>query len=339
MVQSPDISEETLNKALHSWNNSLNLENFNKFETGRARTVFNLETSQGKELICYLCTKESVEERFKSEEKLLEILKQKTSIKVPEILHSDFSCQEIPYLFYIAEKIEGYTPDKRYKHLPKTQRKQILRQLGSSMAELHQEVKFEKSGRLKYNQGEIKIEGTTFQEFLEEWVEKWVEKMGEGRFSDLQTKCRNFFEKNKELIKEEDSSCVHFDMKPDNLIFKDGELEAILDWEKAISGPPEWDLQYSMVLMAYAEFQKESLAEEMSLELFKGYLNNRKLDDNWKKRLLYYNMIWSFKGMVDIEKIEAESQQKQMEETFREMLKKRNNDLDEAVKQHHINEL
>jgi len=339
MVHNPDIDEEVLEEALYHWSDSFELDSFKKFETGRARTVFNLKTNSGRELICYLCTKEHVEQRFMVEEKLLEIVKEKTDLNVPNILYSDFSCEKIPYLYYIAEKIEGYTPADRYKYLPKNQRKQILRNLGRSMAELHENVKFENGGKLKYTKGEIKVEGDGFEGFLDDWADKWIEKLGEGRFKDLQEKARNFYEEHKDLINESQYSCIHFDMKPDNLIFKDGELEAILDWEKAISGNPEWDLQYSMIQFGAGQFESETIAEEMSKQLFKGYLEKRELSENWRRRLLYYNMIWTFKGMAQIDKIDTETEEQELEAIFREMIDKRSQNLEKAVQNHHISEI
>jgi aminoglycoside phosphotransferase (APT) family kinase protein len=91
-------------------------------------------------------------------------------------------------------------------------------------------------------------------------------------------------------------------VKPDNLIVKDGEVEALIDWEKAISGRPEWDLAYARIQMVYRWFDTERINTELEKELFRGYFSENDLERGWEKRLMFTSMVWNFKSMANFEK-------------------------------------
>ena len=140
-------------------------------------------------------------------------------------------------------------------------------------------------------------------------------------------------EEHKELANVSDPCCVHFDVTPDNLIVKDGGINAVLDWEKAISGAPEWDLQYSKILMINAQFETESIEEKMFKEFLKSYLEENKLKQGWQKRFLYYNTIWTYQSLANFEKHVDDEDKPEQEKFFRNLVERRFESLDEALQE------
>jgi aminoglycoside phosphotransferase (APT) family kinase protein len=286
-----DLDLELVQSAVHEMDQDMEVVKFKEFNSGRARTVVDVDLKQKDNLILYLCHKEHVEERFRKEEKLLERVEEETDIPTTNIIYSDLSKEKIPYLFYIGEKIDGYDPIDRYKYLPKEERSNILSQSAKYLGRLHKNVDFKEYGEIKYRDGELTIDSCSWYEWMKEWAEPHIEDIGDSRFSDLQEDARRFMEEHKGLAEVSDPCCVHFDVTPDNLIVKDGGINAVLDWEKAISGAPEWDLQYSKILMINAQFETESIEEEIFKQFLESYLEENKLKKGWQKRFLYYNTI------------------------------------------------
>jgi aminoglycoside phosphotransferase (APT) family kinase protein len=325
-----DINSTLVQEALTAITDE-QVKNFREFETGAARTVLEVRLKSGRELIVYLCTKEKNAKRFKKEEKLLEEVNQNTGIPTPEIIYSDFSKKQLPYLLYVGKKINGYNPVNRYKYLPKSERNHILTQSAKYLAELHENVKFNNPGRIHYKDDELQVESTSTYQFITDWAEDWIEKMGETRFSDLQKQAYEFMEKYRALADSADTCCVHFDVRPENLLIKNGEIEAVLDWEKAISLAPEWDLQYSMILFIQGKIKNDSIRRGMMRDFFEAYLEERKLDDRWKKRMLYFSSIWTFKSMVRFEENIPEEDKSKVEKEFRQTFNERHYNLEKAA--------
>jgi aminoglycoside phosphotransferase (APT) family kinase protein len=324
-----NIDQDLIYKAIREYTHE-QVKNFNRFETGAARTVYDVETKSGKHYILYLCTKEHVEQRFEKEELLLEKVNNETDIPTPRILYSDFSKKEIPFMYYIGEKIEGYNPVDRFKYLPKEDRMRILKQSARYLGRLHKNVQFDDFGDIIYDENSIRINSKTCKQYIKDWSESWIEDLEDTCFSDLQSKARKFIDKYDELAETADPCCVHFDVRPENLIVEKGGIKSIIDWEKSISHAPEWDLQYTMILFIHGKFKTKEIREEMKNQFFKAYLKENKLDEKWKQRLLYFNTIWSLKGMNQIEEIQEDDKEK-LKNTFRSNLNRRYEDLNKEA--------
>jgi aminoglycoside phosphotransferase (APT) family kinase protein len=334
-----DLDLELIESAIHEMNQDIEVVSFKEFDSGRARTVVDVDLKQRDNLILYLCHKESVEERFRKEEKLLERVNRETDIPTPNIIYSDLSKENIPYLSYIGEKIDGYDPIDRYKYLPKDERMNILRQSAEYLGELHKNVGFREYGEIKYRDGNLEIDSFSWYEWMKDWAEPYIEDIGDSRFSDLQEDARKFMEEHKELANVSDPCCVHFDVTPDNLIVKNGRINAVLDWEKAISGAPEWDLQYSKILMINAPFETESIENEMFEEFLKSYLEENKLKPGWQKRFLYYNTIWTYQSLAKFEELVDDEDKPEQEKFFRNLVERRFESLENALQEEFPEEL
>lgn len=122
--------------------------------------------------------------------------------------------------------------------------------------------------------------------------------------------------------------CLHYDVSPDNLLIKNGQIRALIDWEKAISGPPEWDLANTREAMIYRWFESDSIPSNLERKFFNSYRACRKLSCEWKKKVLYYETLQRFRYMADFEKIAAvgdwtEDERENREAMYRNIFRQR----------------
>lgn len=66
---------------------------------------------------------------------------------------------------------------------------------------------------------------------------------------------------------------IHVDVKPDNILFKDGEVSGVLDFDNSYIGPYILDLAKSMVW-----FGSKNKKFKMPSPIYKGYIKERKLN-------------------------------------------------------------
>lgn len=326
-----EIDLDVIESALKVFNYNFPLNSLEEYDSGDARDVFLLESNEGREMVLYLCTNTGdYEERFKKEQKLIEMVNQKTDIPTQNLVYSDFSKEKVPYLFYIAKKVDGYDPIDRYKYLPRKIKTQLVREVGRYLGELHQSVNFKSPGEIRYVDGEIEIQKKDWTEFIYERSEERLDKFEKTPFSDLTEELRKFVDSNLELAKQGYHCCLHWDITPDNIIVDEGRINAVIDWEKAISGPPEWDLAYSRVQMIYRWFENENISRELEKEFFEGYRQKRQLDGEWKQRIIFYDMVQSIGGMADFPNWTQdmdEQRRKKEENFFRTLFERRSENL------------
>jgi len=325
------IDSEMVSRAISDFDRSLELDEFREINSGRARTVLDVNLSSGKSLILYLCTNDGTERRFKKEEKLVEKVNEETEIPTQNILHSNFKKDKLSFLFYIANKVDGYDPINRFKYLPSRHRNRIVRESAEYLADLHSKVEFDSGGEILLKDGELEVSPEDWYSYMEDWAEPHIKKMGDNRFSDLQPKAWEFMEKHRDLAELERPKCVHFDVTPDNLIVKNGKIKAVIDWEKAISGPPEWDLAYSKIHMINAHFQTRSIEEKLEKIFFQSYMKKNDLGDKWKEKIVYFNTVYTFKTLGEFERWIDEQDKPEEEKFFRKLFKERYENLERAA--------
>lgn len=332
-----EVDREHVRKAALSFSEIESVSDISKYNSGMARETFLVETPSAN-FVIYVCpdTSESYEERFSKEEKLLEMVDEATDIPTQTILKSDFSKVGIPYLFYISREIDGYNPVDRFKWLPREEKKDIVYQAGKYLGKLHRETGFSKSGELKMEDGEIATEGLTWKEYLENWTEKHAGDFEGTPFEEFEEDALEFFKQHSEMAEKGENVCLHFDVTPDNMIVNDGEIEALIDWEKAISGRPEWDLGYARIQMIYRWFDTEEIQSEPEEELFSGYFEENELADGWRKRLVYFNTIWNLRTLANFENIFQDVSDEEWEEEkkyFSQFMRRNFEDLESATEE------
>ena len=290
------LSKNQLEKSIYSYNSVLEVVD-TKDISGRARRTYLIQTKKGNNLVGYFCVNSDNEERFSKEEKVLELVNEKTNIPTQKILFSDFSKEHMQYYYYLSDEIKGFDPQPRYKYMSRGFKKNYIRQLGKYLGELHREIKFDNAGRLRKRGDTLKIESAQkWKDFLRQMTLETIDEF-EKLFQDLQPQAKAYLKKNIEILGNEQPCLVHWDVKPDNTVVKDGEIQAVVDWEKAISGDKIWDLEYSRVQLIHRWFKTDSICQELEKQLFEGYREENKLEKGWRKRRKFYEVLQLFDGM------------------------------------------
>jgi fructosamine-3-kinase len=175
-------------------------------------------------------------EMMKSELFWYQQLKEKTTIKTPEIFFSDFSHEVTDVNFFLMEKVEGVSRDKF--QATKEEKENLIKKAGSQLAEMH------------------KIHNSQFGYIQNGLYNNWfeaVKHMTENLIADcLRAGHKSprgelllqLIDKYREILCKVQASMVDFDVWDANIICqrKDGEIESSwIDVERGFWGDPIWD--------------------------------------------------------------------------------------------------
>jgi aminoglycoside phosphotransferase (APT) family kinase protein len=156
--------------------------------------------------------------------------------------------------------------------------------------------------------------------------------MKDTRFEDLQQEFRDYVQKNLHLLDESNPVLVHYDVAVDNIIRQGTEVKAVLEWERAFVGRPEWDLSHSEVRFILQFVEDQEKAERLKNAFYDSYQEVRSLEKGWKTRKEYYGMIRLFHGMKYFENWTerqnySSKEKREEEQGHREHFKKNNKKL------------
>ncbi|MFB6158525.1 MAG: phosphotransferase family protein [Candidatus Nanohalobium sp.] len=232
--------------------------------------------------------------RFETEPYVLDLIRQKTDIPVPECVARDTSETTIPEYYHILRKMEGFAPaesssNPAFRNLRENKKEQILQKLGNNIAKLHQ-IQFEDFGELRVKNKELTVEKAEgWSELFHEMILFWINQLEGGKFDDLIPEIKNAVERNLDLIENVGAPVlVHREVDTKNILVEDGELAAILDWEACVAGHGEFDLVTTEGRMIAHSFSTDSIWEKYRKELYKGYENIRNLEVGWEERRQLY---------------------------------------------------
>jgi aminoglycoside phosphotransferase (APT) family kinase protein len=232
--------------------------------------------------------------RFETEPYVLDLIRQKSDIPVPECVARDISESVIPEYYHILRKMKGYAPaesssELAFRDLGENKKKRILHQVGENIGKLHQ-IQFEDFGELRVENEELtteKVDGWT--DLFKDMISFWIDQVEGGGFDDLVPEIREAVENNLDLIEDvETPVLVHREIDTKNILVEKGKLAAILDWEACVSGHGEFDLATTEGRMIAHSFSTHSIWEKYRKELYKGYENVRNLEDGWVERRQLY---------------------------------------------------
>ena len=173
------------------------------------------------------------------------LLEKEIDVKTPEILYSDPKVVETSLPFFISEYIDGSSLQDSFMGLEAQKQAEVVEQSGQILGEVHSQISFEHAGELMPGTRNITVDGVLgWVEYITQELSQAVDKAKETRFSDLGKKAEDIVEKFSELA-EPEKKLVFYDFRPDNVIARNGRIEALIDFERAWSGDPLWDYAYS----------------------------------------------------------------------------------------------
>jgi len=296
----------------------------NETDVGRAHATYHLNS---KEKSYFLKTSKN-DTRFQVEGPVIEHLNSKTDVKLPRIVDFDNTKSDYPFMYMLTQKVRGENLNlwdssggRSFPFLSVENKKKILFSVGRELGKLHSQTSTQNFGFLesKNNQLEIKQKSSWPEIFKEIIIEQQTENFPE-RFSQLKPEVKEFVSNNIGKISEcNKGSIIHQDYRWPNILVDKSSVSAVLDWERALYGDPEYDLaKAEESLLQFKTEEKRKIYRE---SLFDGYREERTFSKNWEEKRAFYRALrpvealWTFdgwtKGMDDNKKDRMASENKE----------------------------
>ncbi len=240
------------------------LTHYEELSEGWANSAYALELEDGRSAVLKAAA-ESEEGRMRCERGLMrtevEVMRRIESlgtVPVPEIYVHDASKKIVPCEYFLMEKLEGASYDKIQGGLPQEQRDTIDRELGAYFRQIHS------------------VAGTEFGYYLPNaanstaWDEAFIalmrDVMQDGKDAgialpmDYETLDRHL-ELHRYVLREvKTPRLIHWDSWAGNVFVKDGRVESLIDFERALWADPL--MEYGFGKFAYSPAFEKGYADE-----------------------------------------------------------------------------
>lgn len=254
------------------------------------------------------------ENGFSIDGPILDYLEQNT-IPTPELVGFDNSENKYGFKYLITTKLPGHNMFEAWEEINLS----TVRDSGRILAELHNSTSFSNHGKLGYEKSGKDLhlaEKIEWNQMVEDMIYTFSENLKETKFSEYVKEIRELFEKNRKFLRDNsDPVLVHQEFSPRNMMTKDEKITGVIDWERAISGDPEYDL-----FIAEKQFTTKTklfegtsqTPEEIKQALRSEYTKFRNLEDGWRERRKIYQLIyitqimWVLDDIVDSQKLTRE---------------------------------
>lgn len=259
----------------------------NELSDGWFNRIFSAVAKDGKKYVLKLAPSKDAKvlsyekDMMESEVNCYRLLAEKTNIKMPKIVFSDFSQKVVPTSYFIMEYLNGERLDKA--KLTPQERQKSKEQMAWILSEFHK-IKGESYG---YEQMGLR---DNFKDALATMTKKLIEDAASfGKKCRVGEKLLHYIDKFSSILEKVPCVLVNFDLHSMNIFCsstQDGEIElALFDLERGFWGDPIGDfvtpeplkrLTKKAVFIGYNRFvEKKILAgreEEIRFALMTGYL-------------------------------------------------------------------
>lgn len=293
-----EIVEKEIGESLHG---------FQPSSIGRAHDSFFLDTDSGR----YVLKIGKGEDRFQAEGPALELLNSETDVSVPSIAGFDNSKSDFDFMYLVMEFVEGENLDvwesengAKFSYLSKNRKRNLLRSAGRQLGLLHSQTSFDSFGHFKCEKGslEFRQQGSWAETFKKIILEEQASNFPD-RFSHLESLIGSFVEESVNDMDSGDNALVHQDVRWPNIIAGTSSINAVIDWERAISGDPYYDL--AKAEQSLLQFKRPKTRESYRKYFLDGYTDFEDLPDNWEKLRSFYRALrpvealWTFEGWTE----------------------------------------
>jgi aminoglycoside phosphotransferase (APT) family kinase protein len=247
---------------------------------------------------------------FALEPYLHDYVASRTTVPVPRILvFKEEPEQNIPP-YFVTERMEGDSLSDQFDGLPNDLQRRILVQVGNILGELHSNIAFEGFGYFGLENGRLIVEELTWdwRDFFETLTEGHITRLDQTPFEDLVEPARRGVENAIETIPTTATPrLIHDDFRPANLMFdpdRQDPITAVLDWQNALAGHPEYNVAQSEFLFIDSVFRDPDTRERLRESLYEGYreYHDFPIDDGYEQRRPLYQLstlIWRMAGFED----------------------------------------
>ena len=161
------------------------------------------------------------------------------NVPVPAVYELDTSEERLPYPYSVVEHVGGDELDEVSQFLAyATERKRTLvRAMARTLGSLHERTDLDRYGSLSADG-----EGDDWASFYTDHYREHADGAADSPVADLADEALAFFERAAaDLEGPPAPALLHGDYTPDNLVIREDEVRAVLDWEHAKAGDPAWE--------------------------------------------------------------------------------------------------
>ena len=247
------------------------------------------------------------EEGFALEPFLHEYVADRTDVPVPRILvfKEEPDLDVAPY--FVTERVEGHNLAEALGELEYDLRERLVNQAGRILGDMHAEIGFEGFGRLGLEDGRLVVENLSWdwQETFRMLVDAQIDRLAGGPFENLQSQAHDALDDAIGVIPSGGvPRLVHDDFRPANMLFdpaNQAPITAVLDWQFALAGHPEYHVARTDFLFIDPAFQDADVRDRLRTKLYEGYREYREFDpdDDYEQRRPVYHfatLLWRMAG-------------------------------------------
>jgi len=185
-------------------------------------------------------------------------------VPVPEVVH-DATAGDVPY--QVVETIDGGDLEPIYQAMEPDEATHLLDQAARYLAEAHGELEQEGYGRMIGTEEGIEIVGDQdWRSFFRAFMQNQIDIIENSALDSdgLAGRAEQALDETIDRVPEDPGAAVcHEDYRPGNMIGTGDEIRAVLDWDNAFSGDPQYDVARAERAFTYhlPEDDEERLSE------------------------------------------------------------------------------
>ncbi len=219
----------------------------------------------------------------------------KDIVPAPKVIAFDTSKKFLDRHFIIYQKIAGENLYTQWHLYDDTQRKNIIKQICGMLKEINSisYVDFAQKFNIDVNVG--------WEDNINNRINDWLDKIAEKQILslDVMYKIRQYLNKNKDVLKEQEMALTYWDVHFDNFLVHDAKIVGMLDFERTEIASIDYALD---IIRRTVSFPKKYASEESEKYI---------VDDDYKNLMEwykdYYPELFDFKNLdkrLDIYSIE-----------------------------------
>ena len=208
----------------------------------------------------------------------------------------------------MTERVEGQNLAESLADLDDEVRARVVEQAGRILGNMHAEIAFEGFGRLALEDDDrlvVRDLSWNWRETFGDIALAYVDNLAGSPFADLQDRARERLAAALPVIPSRGvPRLVHDDFRPANMLYDRSTREpitAVLDWQFALAGDPEYHLARTDFLFIDPAFEDADTRERLRDRLYSGYREYREFDpdeDYERRRTVYHfaTLVWRMSG-------------------------------------------
>lgn len=222
-------------------------------------------------------------------EKLVTDKVRSVGLPTNHILHVDVTRKHVPFDFQIQETLEGTDPEVNFPD-SQIEYDQLSFELGHFIAKLS-EISLDGFGLFNEHAASNQQLVGQHKSMHDYVMTKVIEDLAylvtaKVIMPKVSSKIETLLAESKDLLNVDQGTLVHHDLADHNLLYKDGHLSAVFDWETAVSGDVALDL---------ASCPTWGTLYPREEQMLKGFQSIRQLPNQWEEKRDVYRlrtMLW-----------------------------------------------